>query len=283
MGAREWKWVVRRGYSDTYMYILKQSNGPAPLLKLQTKSTGVGPLKKDGLTFSDSLNKANIMGEQFCSVYTKEDTLDLPDLGPSQTPTVSPIKVTCKGVLKLLKDIKPHKASGPDNIPGRLLKEAAEELAPGLTFLFQISLDSGKIPTDWKSALVTPVFKKGNRSSPANYRPISLTSIVCKILQHVVHSSVIDHFERSNILTGSQHGFRKRRSCETHLLLTIDDLTKGLDDRQQIDAELLDFSKAFDKVPHQRLPLKLKHYGVRGYLLEWIGDFLSARTQEVVM
>ena len=126
----------------------------------QKDSTGVGRLKKDGLTFSDSLNKANIMGGQFCSVYTKEDTSDLPDLGPSQTPTVPPIKVTCKGVLKLLKDIKSHKVSGPDNIPGRLLKEAAEELTPGLTFLFQISLDSGKIPADWKSALVTPVFKK---------------------------------------------------------------------------------------------------------------------------
>ena len=143
----------------------------------------------------------------------------------------------------------PHKVSGPDNIQGRLLIEAAEELAPGLTFLFQISLDSRKIPTDWKSALVTPVFKKGNRSSPANYRPISLTSIVCKILQHVVHSSVINHFERNNIPTDSQHGFRKRRLCETQLLLTIDNLAKGLDDRQQIDAMLLDFSKALTRCP----------------------------------
>ena len=90
-------------------------------------STGVAPLKKDGLTFSDSLNKANIMGDQFCSVFTQEDISDLPDLGPSQTPRVPPIKVNIKGVQKLLKDIKPHKATGPDNIPGRLLKEATEE------------------------------------------------------------------------------------------------------------------------------------------------------------
>ena len=110
-----------------------------------------------------------------------------------------------------------------------------------------------------------------------------MTSVVCKILKHVVHSSIINHFERNNILTDSQHGFRKRRSCETQLLLTINDLAKGLDDRQQIDAMLLDFSKAFDKVPHQRLLLKLKHYRVRGHLLECIEDFLSARTQEVVI
>ena len=246
-------------------------------------STGVAPLKKDGLTFSDSLNKANIMGDQFCSVFTQEDTSELPDLGPSRTPSVPPIKVNRKGVQKLLKDIKPHKATGPDNIPGRLLKEAAEELAPGLAHIFQISIDNGKIPLDWKSALVTPVFKKGNRSTPSNYRPISLTSIVCKILEHVIHSSVISHFEKNSILTDCQHGFRKRRSCETQLILTIDDLARGLNDKQQIDAILLDFSKAFDKVPHQRLLLKLNHYGVRGNIRSWIEDFLSARTQEVVI
>ena len=129
---------------------------------------------------------------------------------------------------------------------------AAEELAPGLAHLFQISIDNGKIPLDWKSALVTPVFKKGNRSTPANYRPISLTSIVCKILEHIIHTSVISYFERNNILTDCQHGFRKHRSCETQLILMINDLSRGLNDKQQIDAILLDFSKAFDRVPHQR-------------------------------
>ena len=136
---------------------------------------------------------------------------------------------------------------------------------------------------DWKSALVTPVFKKGNRSTPANYRPISLTSIVCKILGRIIHTSVISHFERNNILTDCQHVFRKRRSRETQLILTINDLSRGLNDKQQIDAILLDFSKAFDRVPHQRLLLKLKHYGVRGNILSWIEDFLSARTQEVII
>ena len=198
---------------------------------------------------------------------TQEDMSELPDLGQSRTPSVHPIKVNVKGVLKLLKDIKPHKATGPDNIPGRLLKEAAEELAPGLAHLFQISVDNGKIPLDWKSALVTRVFKKGNHSIPANYRPISLMSIVCKILEHIIHTSVISHFERNNILTDCQHGFPKRRSCETQLILTINDLARGLNDKQQIDAILLDFSKAFDRVPHQRLLLKLKHYGVRVNIL----------------
>ena len=104
-----------------------------------------------------------------------------------------------------------------------------------------------------------------------------------KTLEHVIHSSVISHFERNNILTDCQHRFHKRRSCETQLILTIDDLARGLNHKQQIDAVLLDFSKAFDRVPHQRLLLKLKHYGVRGNILSWIEDFLSARTQEIII
>ena len=87
--------------------------------------------------------------------------------------------------------------------------------------------------------------------------------------------SVVSHLERNNILTDFQHGFRKCRSCETQLILTIDDLARGLNDKQQIDAVLLDFSKAFDRVPHQRLLLNLKHYGVRGNILSWIEYFLS--------
>ena len=89
--------------------------------------------------------------------------------------------------------------------------------------------------------------------------------------------------KRNQILTDCQHGFRKRRSCETQLIMTVDDLARGLNEKEQVDAILLDFSKAFDKVPHQRLLLKLQHYGVRGNLLKWIEDFLSARTQEVVI
>ena len=241
------------------------------------------PLKKDGLTFCDRQIQANIMGNQFSSVYTKEDTTDLPDLGPSNTRSAPPINVDAKGIHILLKDLKHHKATGTDTIPARLLKSATDELAPGLAHLFQISIDNGKIPLDWKTALVTPVFKKGNRSDPRNYRPISLSSIACKLLEHVIHSCIINHYvEHHNILTDCQLGFRERRSCETQLIMIVDNLARGLNEKQQVDAVLIDFSKAFDKVPHQHLLLKLHHYGVRGNLLKWVEDFLSARTQEVV-
>ena len=139
------------------------------------------------------------------------------------------------------------------------------QIAPGLAHLFQISVDNGTIPLDWISVLIMPVVKKGNKSDPGNYRTISLTLVACKILEHDIHSSIINHFECHNILhvTDCQHGFRKGRSCETQLIMTTDDLARGLDEMQQTDAVLLDFSKAFDKVTHQRFLLKLQHYGVR--------------------
>ncbi|XP_072048705.1 uncharacterized protein [Amphiura filiformis] len=188
-----------------------------------------------------------------------------------------------EGVRNLLAKVKPFSASGPDNIPAYLLKEGANELAPALTLLFEASLHQGKIPLQWKSADVSPIFKKGDKHKPENYRPISLTSIICKLMEHILHSQIIHHLDEHGILTSKQFGFRKRHSCESQLLLTIQDLAEGLRDKEQVDAILLDFSKAFDRDPHERLLLKLHHVGVRGHLLSWIRDFLSGRTQQVVL
>ena len=189
---------------------------------------------------------------------------------PANHPTVRPIVVNRKGVLKLLNDINPYKATGPDALPGRLLKSLSDEVADILTMTFQASLDQGKIPQDWKKAFISPIFKKGDRHKPANYRPVSLTSICCKILEHIVHSHVITHLDDHHLLNDAQHGFRKRRSCESQLILTVQDLAKGLNDGEQIDAVL-------------RLLEKFCHNGVRDSLNKWIADFLADRQQEVVL
>jgi len=144
-------------------------------------------------------------------------------------------------------------------------------------------LDTGQVPTDWKQANIVPIFKKGDRSLPANYRPVSLTSITCKVLEHVIHSSIMSHFDEHQILSDTQHGFRKRRSCESQLLITIHDIANNLARGRQVDAVLLDFSKAFDKVPHMRLLHKLDYYGVRNSTLGWIQAFLTRRSQQVVL
>ncbi|XP_072043590.1 uncharacterized protein [Amphiura filiformis] len=194
-------------------------------------------------------------------------------------PPVPSFEIKCEGVQKLLSQIKPHTACGPDNLPAYLLKECAEELAPVFTLLFKATLHQGRIPSEWKSANVTPIFKKGDKHKPENYRPISLTaSIVCKTIEHIIHSQIIHHLDNHGLLAETQFGFRKRRSCESQLLLTINDLAEGLRDKHQIDTILLDFSKAFDRVPHERLLQKLHHYGVRGHLHSWIRDFLTGVT-----
>ena len=246
-------------------------------------NNGVAPLRGPrGAIYTGSKDKANILNQQFCSVFNKEeDSSSLPDLGSSSFPSIGHIEVTTNGVIKLLKKINPHKATGPDNIPARLLKELADSLGPMLTILYQASLDSGILPTIWKAATVAPIFKKGDRNKPSNYRPISLTVICCKLLEHIIHSSMMRHFDSCNILTDFQHGFRKARSCESQLIITVDDIANNLDDGLQTDLILLDFSKAFDKVPHLHLLHKLQHYGIKGSLLTWISNFLQGRVQKV--
>ena len=168
------------------------------------------------MTHSDSDTKANILNEQFSSVFNKdEDISTIPDMGPSPHDPVGHITITESGVQKIFAGLNPHKATGPDQLPARLLKEAATELTPVFTLFFQASVDQGIIPDDWKTANVVPIFKKGDRSKAENYRPVSLTSIACKALEHIVTSTIMKHLDTYNILTDAQHGFRKRRSCET--------------------------------------------------------------------
>ena len=104
---------------------------------------------------------------------------------------------------QLLCNIKVNKASGPDNLPARFLQETAYEIAPVLTTIFQASLDQGVIPTIWKTAAVVPIFKKGSRSDPGNYRPVSLMCICCKVLEHVIYSSITKHLQQHEILCDS--------------------------------------------------------------------------------
>ena len=248
-------------------------------------NNGVAPLRgPSGATFTGDKDRANLLNNQFCSVFNQAaDSNDLPDLGPSPFPPIPHIQVSVNGVTKLLKKLNPHKSSGPDAIPARLLKELADSLGPVLRIIYQASIDTGTVPDVWKTALVTPVFKKGDRSKPANYRPISLTVICCKLLEHILHSSIMRHLDAHSILTNVQHGFRKARSCETQLLTVVDNIAHNLDNGLQTDVILLDFAKAFDKVSHAHLLHKLKFYGIHGSMLTWIGNFLQGRVQKVVL
>ena len=154
---------------------------------------------------------------------------------------------------KQLKKLETRKAAGPDDISLMLLKEAADGIAAAITLLFQASIDQGSTPSTWRKALVVPIFKKGSNSDARIYRPIFLTSVVCIHCEHNLHSTILTHLACLKIPSDAQHGFRGRRSCDTQLLLALNDFARGLEDRCQTDKIFLNFAKAFDKVSHQQL------------------------------
>ena len=254
-------------------------------IKSQKKdSCSISPLKsEEGLLFSDPKGKSNILNKQYCSVFTTENTENIPSKGESTYPILNSINVTESGVLSMLQKLNPRKASGPDEISPMILKNLASQLSKPLAILFQHSIRTGSVPAQWKKALVTPIFKKGDRTSPANYRPVSLTSVCCKLCEHIIARSIMTHLEDNNLLSDQQHGFRKKRSCESQLLLFVDELVRDLAKGKQTDIAVMDFSKAFDVVPHKRLLYKLRYYGIQGSTLKWIENFLTNRTQQVVV
>ena len=188
--------------------------------------------------------------------FTTEKLNSLPSLDPSLScPNLNQIIVTSLGVQKLLESLTVNKASGPDGVPTYLLRELSHELAPILASLFQQSLDQGQLPNDWIKANVVPILKKGKRSLASNYRPLSLTSVTSKILEHIICHHIWKHLKDHNVLSNFQHGFCKQRNCETQLIIimAIHDLVSAVNSKKQVDALISDFSKAFDGVPHQRL------------------------------
>ena len=145
----------------------------------------------------ENRRKAEILNNQFCSVFTSEDTTNIPKL-PGQPNTEMPkFEITVQGVTKLVEGLNGGKASGPDELPNLILKNAAKEISPFLKIIFDQSLQTGKLPDDWVEANVAPVFKKRDRHSPANYRPISLTCVCAKLLEHIILDKLCPIFRKT--------------------------------------------------------------------------------------
>jgi ribonucleases P/MRP protein subunit RPP40 len=157
------------------------------------------------------------------------------------------------------------------------------ELAWLLTRVMRASLNEGTVPDDWKNANVTPIFKKGRKSDPGNYRPVSLMSVCCRMMESIIKDQIVNHLDKNKLIRSTQHGFTKGRSCASNLLCFLEKVTSQLDNGAAIDVIYLDFAKAFDTVPHKRLKKKLKAHGISGKLLRWIASWLHGRKQRVVL
>ena len=229
-----------------------------------------------------------VLNEYFSSVFTTEDISSLPvpftKFEGNKSEYLGQLVVTPEIIAKKIKKMKNNKSNGVDQIPPKLLKEIVEQISTPLAKLFNLSLEEGIVPLEWKEANITPLFKKGSRNKPENYRPVSLTSVVCKLLETLIRDHMVEFLVKHKLINTSQHGFLKARPCLTNLICFLEEITKCVDDRSPpVDVVYLDFQKAFDKVPHQRLLLKLKASGIGNDVINWIEKWLTHRRQSVIV
>ena len=240
----------------------------------------------DGTPITDDFDKATILNKHFAD-QTRLDTVNkhIPNISthlPS-VPCLAELQVTEAEVLNMLNGLGLNKSSGPDRIPTKLLKMCALLIANPLSKLFNKTLQSGKFPTSWKNASVTPIFKKkGSSSDPTNYRPISLLPNLSKILEKLVFNKIYEHLNNNNLLTEKQSGYRPGHSTHIQLLLLTHKLYSSLNENKDFTVVFLDISKYFDKIWHKGLIEKCRiQYNISGPLLEWLITYLKDRSQIV--
>ena len=254
--------------------------------KTKSKSSIGNLLKTDGTsTETDTCSeKADELNNFFASVFTRENLSNIPtvqDLNfdkPLET-----IDININQVEKLLHVLNTTKSMGPDNMHPFLLQKLSKTLCYPLTIIFQKSVSTGKISKEWKYAKVTPLFKKGNKSVTGNYRPVSLTTVVCKCLERIIRTQIMEHLTRNKLLSDCQCGFRSGRSCVLQPLDVLEDWSLYVEENKSWDTAYLDLAKAFDKVSHHRLLRKVSANGIKGHLLDWIESFLTGRQQYVTV
>jgi len=173
------------------------------------------------------------------------------------------------------------KSPGPDAIHPHLLKNCADLLAFPLMCIFRQSFEDSCLPDDWKSAVVTPLFKKGSKVDPSNYRPVSLTCVPCKIMESIVRDYIVNQLNEGASFSRSQHGFITGRSCATNLLTAFEHWTDWLDSDFGVDIIYFDYKKAFDSVDHVKLIEKLYDNNINCRLIQWIAAFLQDRKMKV--
>ncbi|NQY00907.1 MAG: hypothetical protein HRT70_07220 [Flavobacteriaceae bacterium] len=244
----------------------------------------IGPLtKQDGSLTDNSQDCANTLSDFYSTVFTTENLQTIPSAAPKTNDEFSNIEFTQELVARNLASTNSFSSPGPDNIPYCVLKAGSPILVPQLCRLFQFFFDNNVVPSQWKIAHVTPIFKKGNRKDPANYRPISLTCCTCKLMESCVRELIWQFWSTKNLISPTQFGFTPRSSCASQLLKFLDDITTSVDNGDCVDVIYLDFSKAFNSVPHERLLRKLSALGIQGKVLNWVRNFLTERSEIVIV
>ena len=243
----------------------------------------VGPLKAQNKLVTNPSKMAEMLKGQFEAVFSQpvnsaniEELLEEP--GPR---CLEDLEFSEEDIAEAIKTIPLHSAPGPDGIPAKVLRECVEELKKPLYLLWRTSLDHGYVPSKLKQSNVIPIFKKGDRSSPENYRPISLISHISKVFEKIVVKILTSYLNDLDLFNEQQHGFRSGRSCLSQLLEHHHRVIATMENQGNADVVYLDFAKAFDKVDYGVLLHKLKSMGICGLMLKWLHSFLTNRKQSI--
>ena len=242
----------------------------------------IGPLKNDDGDFIiQPREQAQAFSKFFASVFTCSDGDPPSKTAINGNAWLNDIEVTEERVRELIDGMKENSAPGPDGFPPVLLKTLRDEIARPIAILFKKSLDDGQIPDEWREAEITPIHKKGSKADPGNYRGVSFTSVVGKMMERMVKNEISKHVENGALMSKTQHGFRSGKSVLTNLIEFLNQTTKWCDEGYCFDVIYLDFSKAFDVVCHKRLMVKLRAIGIGGKVIRWLEDWIANRKQRV--
>ena len=250
--------------------------------KLKVTSSIPPIVSEDGDLLTDNIEKADHFNNTFQSVFIQDNGTPLV-IQPKTNVFMENICITDEMITVALRNLKLKTSRTPDEIPSIVLKKIGTQITYFLKNFFQLSINTGTIPKEWKTAIVSPIHKKSSKDKAKNYRPISLTSSICRLLESIIKDCIIDHIFSQNLLSGRQHGFLPGRGTTTQLLHSLNNWTTAHDLHEIMEIVYTDFSKAFDRVSHRKLLQVIQAYGIIGTNLSWINEFLSDRTQQVII
>ena len=249
--------------------------------KVLNRESVIPDLEVDNITYSDDTEKANCLNRFFCTVFTVSDGL-VPRFGPRTEVEIHELFFSQQTVSVALRKLSSTYSSGDDNIPTIVLSKCSDFLIEPLCRLFTTCFETSRLPNDWLLANVTPIYKgSGSKKHPNNYRPVSLTSAVCKVMEICVKDAILKHLLDNNLLSKDQHGFLPKRSTLTELLECLNQWMTAIERGEFVDVMHIDQRKAFDSVDHKKLLLKCDRYGIKGKYHRFVRAFLSDRWQRV--
>ena len=249
--------------------------------KLRTKRS-IPPListSSNQLCFSDA-EKASLLNDQFYSVFTRDDG-KLPLIDPVRNCFMPNITIDSSDILQALDKLTGKICRTPENIPSYVIKKIGPSIIRPLLIIFNNSLLTCTVPDQWKISYIIPVFKKGSRNIPKNYRPISLTSGFSRLFELIIHHKVLSYLLSNSLLSSSQYGFLPKRSACSQLLSCVDEWLWAYVNNKTVDVLYMDIAKAFDSVSHTKLVRVLKSYGISDNVVAWVEEFLFNRKQHV--